>query len=68
MVKHEGTWRFLNGNEIAILLTEFAISKFKKLGRITPDSVVVKTEVTTSLIDKIATKQHKMYRGSSGRF
>jgi phosphoglucomutase len=54
MVKHEGTWRFLNGNEIAILLTEYAISKFKNLGRITPDSVVVKTEVTTSLIDKIA--------------
>jgi phosphoglucomutase len=54
MVKHEGNWRFLNGNEIAILLTEYAISKFKSLGRITPDSVVIKTEVTTSLIDKIA--------------
>jgi len=58
MVKHEGTWRFLNGNEIAILLTEFAISKFKKQGRITPDSVVVKTEVTTSLIDKIAAENN----------
>lgn len=54
MVKHQDSWRFLNGNEIAILLTEYSISKFKNLGRITPDSVVVKTEVTTSLIDKIA--------------
>ena len=54
MVKHQGDWRFLNGNEIAILLTEYAISKFKSLGRITPESVVIKTEVTTSLIDKIA--------------
>ena len=54
MVKHQDKWRFLNGNEIAILLTEYGISKFKEHGRITPDSVVVKTEVTTSLIDKIA--------------
>lgn len=58
MVKHQKNWRFLNGNEIAILLTEYAISKFKNLGRITPDSVVVKTEVTTSLIDKIAAENY----------
>jgi phosphoglucomutase len=58
MVKHQGKWRFLNGNEIAILLTEYAISKFKSQGRITPDSVVIKTEVTTSLIEKIASDNH----------
>jgi phosphoglucomutase len=58
MVKHQGNWRFLNGNEIAILLTEYAISKFKSQERITPESVVIKTEVTTSLIDKIASDNH----------
>jgi phosphoglucomutase len=58
MVKHQGNWRFVNGNEIAILLTEYAISKLKNLGKITPDSVVVKTEVTTSLIEKIATNNN----------
>lgn len=58
MVRHQGTWRFLNGNEIAIVLTEYAISKFKSLERITPDSVVIKTDVTTSLIEKIARDNH----------
>ncbi|MFO8085275.1 MAG: phospho-sugar mutase [Desulfobacterales bacterium] len=58
MAKHQGSWQFLNGNEIAILLTEYAASKFKSLGRITPDSVVIKTEVTTSLIEKIAENNH----------
>lgn len=58
MVKHHGKWRFLNGNEIAILLTEYAISKFQHMGRITSDSVVIKTDVTTSLIEKIAKNNH----------
>ncbi|NNL75523.1 MAG: phospho-sugar mutase [Desulfobacterales bacterium] len=54
MVNHNGSWQFLTGNEIGIILTNYAISKYKSSGRLNQDSIVIKTEVTTSLIQKIA--------------
>jgi phosphoglucomutase/phosphomannomutase len=54
MVKHNGKWRFLSGNEIGVILSQYAISKFKAQGRLNPDNVIIKTDVTTSLIQKIA--------------
>ena len=54
MLKHNGAWRFLNGNEIGIILTNYAISKYRSTGRLNPDNVIIKTDVTTSLIQKIA--------------
>jgi phosphoglucomutase/phosphomannomutase len=54
MVKHNGNWRFLSGNEIGVILSQYAISKFKAQGRLNPDNVIIKTDVTTSLIQKIA--------------
>jgi phosphoglucomutase/phosphomannomutase len=54
MINHKGTWQFLTGNEIGIILTNYAISKYKSAERLNQNSVVIKTEVTTSLIQKIA--------------
>ena len=54
MVNHKGAWQFLTGNEIGIILANYAISKYKSDGRLNQNSVVIKTEVTTSLIQKIA--------------
>jgi phosphoglucomutase/phosphomannomutase len=54
MVKHNGIWEFLTGNEIGIILTSYGISKFKAAGRLNHNNVVIKTDVTTSLIEKIA--------------
>ncbi len=54
MARHRNTWHFLNGNEIAAILTEYAISRYKEQGRIRPDSIVIKTDVTASIIEKIA--------------
>ncbi|MDJ0984387.1 MAG: phospho-sugar mutase [Desulfobacterales bacterium] len=54
MVKHKGDWRFLSGNEIGIILSQYAISKYKAQGRLNPENVIIKTDVTTSLIQKIA--------------
>lgn len=54
MVKHNGDWRFLSGNEIGIILSQYAISKYKAQGRLNPENVIIKTDVTTSLIQKIA--------------
>ena len=58
-VKDNGKWHFLNGNEIGIILTNYVISKFKARGLLTQDSVVIKTIVTSYLIDKI-TKTHNI--------
>ncbi|MGD1971173.1 MAG: phospho-sugar mutase, partial [Desulfobacterales bacterium] len=55
MLKHNGDWRFLSGNEIGVILSQYAISKIKAQGRLNPDNVIIKTDVTTSLIQKIAT-------------
>ncbi|MGD9239003.1 MAG: phospho-sugar mutase [Desulfobacterales bacterium] len=54
MLKHNGSWKFLSGNEIGIILTHYAISKYRSKGRLSPDNVIIKTDVTTSLIQKIA--------------
>ena len=56
MVNHKNAWQFLTGNEIGIILTNYGISKYKNAGRLNPDNVVIKTDVTTSLIQKIAEK------------
>ena len=58
MTKHNGSWEFLSGNEIGILLTDYAISKFNQAGRLNANSVVIKTDVTTSLIELIARKNN----------
>lgn len=54
MVKHRNSWRYLNGNEIGIILTQYGISKYKTNDLLSGDCVVIKTNVTTSLIENIA--------------
>jgi phosphoglucomutase/phosphomannomutase len=56
MLKHKDSWQFLTGNEIGIILTNYAISKYASKGRLNQNSVIIKTEVTTSLVEKIARK------------
>jgi phosphoglucomutase len=47
-------YRFVNGNEIAALLTHFKLSKLSQQGRLPPSPIVVTTLVTTSQIMRIA--------------
>ena len=54
MVRHNGAWKFLNGNEIGIVLSEYAIDQYRKKGRLSKYNVIVKTEVTSSLVEAIA--------------
>jgi len=56
MVRHGGGWEFLNGNEIGIVLSEYGIGQLREKGRLTNTRVIIKTEVTSSLIDTIATE------------
>ncbi|MGD8252771.1 MAG: phospho-sugar mutase [Syntrophobacterales bacterium] len=54
MARHHDSYEFVNGNEIGIVLTNYVISKYKAKGILNPNSVVIKTGVTTSLIEGIA--------------
>ncbi len=53
MVKYEGEWKFLNGNEIGIILTQYGISSYRNKNLLNENCIVITTEVTTSLIKKI---------------
>jgi phosphoglucomutase/phosphomannomutase len=47
-------WRFVTGNEIGGLLAHFKLSRLARDGRLPRSPIVVKTEVTTGLITRIA--------------
>jgi phosphoglucomutase len=49
-----GDYRFLTGNEICALVTHFKLSQLGQGGRMPASPVVVTTEVTTSMIGRIA--------------
>jgi phosphoglucomutase len=47
-------WRFVTGNEIAALLTHFKLSKLAEQGALPRSAIVIRTEVTTSQVTRIA--------------
>jgi phosphoglucomutase/phosphomannomutase len=49
-----GEWRFVTGNEIAALLTHFKLSKLAQQGRLPRSPIVIRTDVTTSQVTRIA--------------
>lgn len=56
IVPHNGTWRFLTGNEIASLLTHFRLEQYQVQGRLSTSPLVITTVVTTGQIGRIARK------------
>jgi phosphoglucomutase/phosphomannomutase len=50
----QGNWCVVTGNQIAALLTHFKLSKLQQQGRLPSSPIVVRTEVTTSQITRIA--------------
>ena len=52
MIKNNNKYEFLNGNEIGIVLTQYVIDK--KKDKLAGQGVIVKTQVTSGLITKIA--------------
>jgi phosphoglucomutase/phosphomannomutase len=50
----QGDYRFVTGNEIAALLTHFKLSKLAQQGRLPSSPIVVRTDVTTSQVTRIA--------------
>ena len=54
LVKHEGEYRSLSGNELGILLGDYLLNKFEAKNKLPENGVIIKTIVTTEMIRKIA--------------
>ncbi|MEZ6149039.1 MAG: phospho-sugar mutase [Pirellulaceae bacterium] len=48
-----GTWGTISGNQIGVLLTDFACARMKQLGQLSDKSYVIKTLVTSDLIRRV---------------
>jgi phosphoglucomutase/phosphomannomutase len=49
----DGTYRFLTGNEIAVLVSHYKLEQLQRLRRLPTRPLVIKTEVTTELLRPI---------------
>lgn len=66
-LKDEGEWVDLNGNQMAALLTHYIFSSLAEKGFSFKDSYIVKTNVTTDLLCKIASHyQSESYETLTG--
>ena len=52
--KNNGDYGVINGNQIGILFTEYILNSYKELKEVSTDGYVVKTIVTSDIIDSIA--------------
>ena len=53
---NHGNWILMNGNQTALLAFNYMIEARKEKGTAKPEDMVIKTIVTTDLIDKIVRK------------
>lgn len=53
-LKPGAEWQTLTGNQISALLVDFVLENAKSAGRLTPQSFIVQTLVTTQLVRRIA--------------
>jgi len=54
MARHNKSFEFIDGNEIGIMLTNYVVSKYRDKGILNTNNIVIKTGVTSSLIEGIA--------------
>lgn len=53
-VKTGDEYKLMTGNEVAVMLTEYLLSRRSELGTMPKNPMVVKSFVTTNLVDKVA--------------
>lgn len=53
-VNDGGEYKLMSGNEVGVLLTQYLLSRRKELGTLPEKAVVVKSFVTTDLVEKVA--------------
>ncbi|MDZ7694649.1 MAG: phospho-sugar mutase [Balneolaceae bacterium] len=51
---HQGEWTLLNGNQTGTLIINYMLNAWKEAGKLTGNEYIVKTIVTSYLIDRIA--------------
>mgnify|MGYP002623252322 FL=1 len=56
VVNHKGKIHFLNGNQIATLFVYYILSQKEKLGKLTPNSLLMKSIVTSDIQQVMADK------------
>lgn len=56
IVRHNGEAVYLNGNQIAVLATDFTFQKMQQRGELTPKHYIAKTIVTTKMLGALATQ------------
>ena len=56
MVRHRGRWVFLTGNQIGIVLFHHIARSLASSGKVPAGAVLLKTCVTSDLLDRIAEK------------
>lgn len=54
MSKEKDNWKFYNGNEIGVLITDYLLSELKANNKLKPTNIILKTVVTTNLITVLA--------------
>ena len=55
-VLHSGEYKLMTGNEVGVLLAEYLLSRRQELGTLPKNAVVVKSFVTTELVDVVCKK------------
>lgn len=56
MVKHKDKWIHIDGNQLPAIQLEWKLRKLKELERLTPNSFIVRSVVTSNIGDKICAK------------
>ena len=55
-VLNNGEYKLMTGNEVGVLLAEYLLSRRQELGTLPKNAVVVKSFVTTELVDVVCKK------------
>lgn len=56
MVQHQGEAVYLNGNQVATLVTDYSLRKLQEKGELTDRHYIIKTIVTTDMMNALADK------------
>jgi len=54
MLRHNGEAIYLNGNQLAVLATDYTLRKMQARGELTPKHYIAKTIVTTKMLSQLA--------------
>ena len=55
-VRHNGEYKLMTGNEVGVMLAEYLLSRRKAMGTLPEKPIVIKSFVTTDLIQAVADK------------